>query len=90
MYLLCFQEGDVIELCQVSDIRAGGLPKVSEPFINKIPYLANLQIAFKALKLAIIEIGVTTKGICNRINIFNLLGIEILQLRIFNFFTSNE
>lgn len=27
---ICFylQEGDVIELCQVSDIRAGGLPKV--------------------------------------------------------------
>lgn len=23
------QEGDVIELCQVSDIRAGGVPKVS-------------------------------------------------------------
>lgn len=23
------KEGDVIELCQVSDIRAGGLPKVS-------------------------------------------------------------
>lgn len=23
-----FQDGDVIELCQVSDIRAGGLPKV--------------------------------------------------------------
>ena len=23
----CKQEGDVIELCQVSDIRAGGLPK---------------------------------------------------------------
>lgn len=25
--LIIFQEGDVIELCQVSDIRAGGLPK---------------------------------------------------------------
>lgn len=30
--LIVFQEGDVIELCQVSDIRAGGLPKVSVIF----------------------------------------------------------
>lgn len=30
------QDGDVIELCQVSDIRAGGLPKVrmSSPLSN--------------------------------------------------------
>lgn len=27
MWLVYLQEGDVIELCQVSDIRAGGLPK---------------------------------------------------------------
>lgn len=34
----CFQEGDVIELCQVSDIRAGGIPKVSELILlwNKV------------------------------------------------------
>lgn len=31
-HLIVFQEGDVIELCQVSDIRAGGLPKVSVIF----------------------------------------------------------
>lgn len=28
-FVIKFQEGDVIELCQVSDIRAGGIPKVS-------------------------------------------------------------
>ncbi len=28
--MLLVQEGDVIELCQVSDIRAGGLPKVRQ------------------------------------------------------------
>lgn len=31
-HFVCFpfqQDGDVIELCQVSDIRAGGTPKVS-------------------------------------------------------------
>lgn len=28
LLLFCWQDGDVIELCQVSDIRAGGLPKV--------------------------------------------------------------
>lgn len=26
MKIWCFKEGDVIELCQVSDVRAGGLP----------------------------------------------------------------
>lgn len=29
MRCVCCQEGDVIELCQVSDIRAGGVPKDS-------------------------------------------------------------
>lgn len=27
--MIAMQDGDVIELCQVSDIRAGGLPKVN-------------------------------------------------------------
>lgn len=31
-FFFIFQEGDVIELCQVSDIRAGGVPKVSKLF----------------------------------------------------------
>jgi len=29
-YLSSLQDGDVIELCQVSDIRAGGVPKVKQ------------------------------------------------------------
>lgn len=29
------QEGDVIELCQVSDIRAGGIPKVGNIFFHQ-------------------------------------------------------
>jgi len=33
------QDGDVIELCQVSDIRAGGTPKVSNSIYIYIPIL---------------------------------------------------
>lgn len=29
-HIFSLQDGDVIELCQVSDIRAGGTPKVSQ------------------------------------------------------------
>lgn len=35
LFLSCFsslQDGDVLELCQVSDIRAGGVPKVKQLF----------------------------------------------------------
>lgn len=37
-----FQEGDVIELCQVSDIRAGGVPKVGK-LLRLIPFFCCLR-----------------------------------------------
>lgn len=48
LFLSCLsylQDGDVIELCQVSDIRAGGIPKVKQLFY------CSKMIAFEFVKL---------------------------------------
>jgi hypothetical protein len=48
---LCFssaQDGDVIELCQVSDIRAGGVPKVKKTAFRRI------TTAFRFIKSLVI------------------------------------
>lgn len=46
-FAIGLQEGDVIELCQVSDIRAGGLPRVSTKTTSIFFRIAHFQNHFR-------------------------------------------
>lgn len=44
------REGDVIELCQVSDIRAGGVPKVKKRMMSYLYYCLPVTAQIKRRK----------------------------------------